>query len=142
MNKIDIKPWNYDTMLTRSFSIGQLVCDPMAYQYKILEQYIEREHILQNLEFFCRSFLQPLQDAFPYPIVVLSGYRCQQTNRMRGGGCNSLHLIGFAADIVSYGHLPYLIETVKQMEFHQLKIRPGYIHVSKKEFWNECREYR
>ena len=42
MNKIDIKPWDYDSMLTSSFSVGQLVCDPVACQYIILYQYIDR----------------------------------------------------------------------------------------------------
>ena len=139
MKIIAIKPWDYDKHLSKSFTVGDLVADPKAFEFRILEQYIERAEILTNLEFLCSSLLQPLQDGTPWPIKVISGYRCNFLNKVRGGRANSLHLIGYAADITCYGHLPYIAELIQQMEFHIVKAYPGYIHVSKREIWNECR---
>lgn len=40
------------------------------------------------------------------PVIITSGYRCEQHNRAVGGAQNSQHLYGTAADIVIKGLAP------------------------------------
>ena len=43
--------------------------------------------------------LDPLREAYGKPIVVTSGYRCDELNKAVGGAKNSHHRFGMAADI-------------------------------------------
>lgn len=47
--------------------------------------------------------LQELRDILGKPIKILSGYRCIKNNAESGGGKNSQHLYGKAADITAPG---------------------------------------
>jgi uncharacterized protein YcbK (DUF882 family) len=60
--------------------------------------------------------LQKLRDAIGKPIKILSGFRCVQNNKEAGGGKNSQHLYGKAADIVIEGM------SVKEMYYQALTI--------------------
>ena len=82
--------------------------------------------VAENLQYLCQTVLEPLREHFGMPVVISSGYRCKELNRVVGGVRNSQHLTGEAADIqplapVSAGFacsssLP-LSETLKQW-FH------------------------
>ena len=61
---------------------------------------------LLNLVFYC---LQPLRDKLNKPIVITSGYRCQQVNKLAGGVANSQHAKGCAVDF----HVPGM--TIQQV---------------------------
>ena len=54
---------------------------------------------LVNLQFGVATILQPLRDALGCPIIINSGYRCPQVNKLVGGVANSQHMSGCAADI-------------------------------------------
>lgn len=56
--------------------------------------------IVANLEELVENFLDPLREAYGKPIKVTSGYRCQALNKAVGGSSTSVHLIGYAADLV------------------------------------------
>ena len=51
---------------------------------------------MQNL---CQLCLEPTRQHFGLPILVTSGYRCPQLNRLVGGAETSQHMKGEAADI-------------------------------------------
>lgn len=52
--------------------------------------------LLRNL---CERVLEPLRQHVGEPVIISSGYRCQELNRRVGGASNSQHLTGEAADI-------------------------------------------
>ena len=58
--------------------------------------------VVSNLQCLCQKVLEPLRVYADTPIVISSGYRCQQLNEAVGGVKNSQHCTGEAADI----HLP------------------------------------
>lgn len=46
------------------------------------------------------KFLNPLREAWGSPILVTSGYRSKKLNRLVGGSPSSVHMIGYAVDLV------------------------------------------
>lgn len=56
--------------------------------------------VVENLAELCRNFLQPLRDAWGSGIHVNSGYRCPELNKAVGGVETSVHMKGWAADLV------------------------------------------
>lgn len=53
--------------------------------------------VLQQL---CKTILEPLRQHFGEPVIISSGYRCNQLNIKVGGTYASQHTLGEAADIV------------------------------------------
>lgn len=49
------------------------------------------------------NYLQLIRDHFKAPITILSGCRCRPYNVLVGGGVDSQHLVGRAADITVDG---------------------------------------
>jgi uncharacterized protein YcbK (DUF882 family) len=99
-------------------------------------------------EFMCscgckRSFVEPrlvnglqkLRDLLGLPIKITSGYRCIKSNEEAGGGKNSQHLYGKAADIVVPGaSLKAVLGAalmVEEFEGGGIGIYPtdGFVHV-------------
>lgn len=52
--------------------------------------------VLQQL---CKEVLEPLRAYVGKPIIISSGYRCNQLNVKVGGAYSSQHMLGEAADI-------------------------------------------
>ena len=48
----------------------------------------------------CKTILEPLRQHFGEPVIISSGYRCNQLNVKVGGAYASQHTLGEAADIV------------------------------------------
>ena len=53
----------------------------------------------QNLIALIDNVLDPLREAYGKPIIVTSGFRCEELNRLVGGSKTSHHRTGQAADI-------------------------------------------
>ena len=53
----------------------------------------------QNLNALVDKILDPLREAYGKPIIVTSGFRCEELNRLIGGSKTSQHRTGQAADI-------------------------------------------
>lgn len=51
------------------------------------------------LQKLCTDILQPIRNKYGLPIIVTSGFRCQELNKAVGGVPTSQHLKGEAADI-------------------------------------------
>lgn len=55
--------------------------------------------IVRNLQYGANMVLDPLRRLYKKPILINSGYRCQELNKAVGGVANSWHTKGNAADI-------------------------------------------
>ena len=92
-----------------------------------------------NLERLVSRVLDPLREAWGSPIIVTSGYRCEELNKRVGGARTSYHLRGMAADIRPrnglvdklYALIEHLYVT-RRMGITECYIdhRKGYIHIA------------
>ena len=57
------------------------------------------EDVKKNIELLVEKILDPLREKFGKPIIVTSGYRCKELNKVVGGAAKSQHMSGEAADI-------------------------------------------
>lgn len=97
----------------------------------------ERATIVRNINLLVDNVLDPVRDMVNAPIIITSGYRCPQVNRLVGGVDNSQHMSGCAADfhVKGYNHsmmyevFLYIFNT---LEFDQVIYYPSknIIHVS------------
>lgn len=55
--------------------------------------------VVDHLSELTENILEPLRVAWGGPIKVTSGYRCDALNRAVGGVYNSVHRLGYAADL-------------------------------------------
>lgn len=53
----------------------------------------------QNLNALVDKILDPLREAYGKPIIITSGFRCEELNSLIGGSKTSQHRTGQAADI-------------------------------------------
>ena len=94
---------------------------------------------VKNLERRVSRVLDPLREAWGTPIIVTSGYRCEELNKRVGGVKTSYHLRGMAADIrprnglvdklyVLIGHL-YVTRRMGITECYIDRTK-GYIHIA------------
>lgn len=87
--------------LTRNFSLDEFTRSQTADQYGI--EVNPSHQVVSNLTRLCVLILQPLRDEIDLPIIITSGYRPTEVNRIIGGSDNSQHLHGLAADIIVPG---------------------------------------
>ena len=65
-----------------------------------------------NLIALVENILDPLREAYGKPIIVTSGYRCEELNRLVGGSKTSQHRAGMAVDIRT---IPDTVEENKEL---------------------------
>lgn len=97
----------------------------------------EKATIVRNINLLVDNVLDPVRDKLCTPVIITSGYRCPQVNKLVGGVNNSQHMSGCAADfhVQGYNHsmmyevFLYIFNT---LEFDQLIYYPSknIIHVS------------
>lgn len=97
----------------------------------------ERAAIVRNINLLVDNVLDPVRDMVNAPILITSGYRSSQVNRMVGGVDDSQHMSGCAADFHVGGFTPSMMYQVflyisNTLEFDQLIYyrRKNIIHVS------------
>ena len=86
-----------NTPVTPHFKIEELYASATATAKGIDNK--PRIQQLICLVYLAAYVLEPLRSAMNEPIIISSGYRCEQLNRAVGGVSNSQHLKGQAADI-------------------------------------------
>ena len=86
--------------LSKHFTLNEFTSSMTARKLGINNE--APESVVENLRNLCIQVLEPLRQHVGVPITITSGYRCAQLNAMVGGGKNSQHKFGEAADI----HLP------------------------------------
>ena len=83
----------------------------------------EERVVIENLKALCIEVLQPLRDYLGKPVVISSGYRSEEVNRMVGGVKGSQHLKGEAVDIAveNTEHLLKIMHFImEETDFDQL----------------------
>lgn len=97
----------------------------------------ERDSVMLNIKLLVDNVLEPIRDMVCTPIIITSGYRSPQLNKIVGGADNSQHMLGCAADFYVHGYDPLMTYKVfmcifNTLEFDQLIYYPikNIIHVS------------
>lgn len=97
----------------------------------------ERATIERNINLLVDNVLDPVRDKFCTPVIITSGYRCPQVNKLVGGANNSQHMSGCAADFHIKGFTYLMMRQVflniyDTMDFDQLIYyrSKNIIHVS------------
>ena len=97
----------------------------------------ERATVERNINLLVDNVLDPIRDKFCAPVIITSGYRCSQVNKLVGGANNSQHMSGCAADFHIKGFTYLMMRQVflniyDTMEFDQLIYyrSKNIIHVS------------
>lgn len=97
----------------------------------------ERATIVRNINLLVDNVLDPVRDKFCTPVIITSGYRCPQVNKLVGGSKNSQHMSGCAADFYIEGGTYLMMRQVfiniyDTMDFDQLIYyrSKNFIHVS------------
>ena len=95
--------------LSPNFTLAEL-CKT---SYHTLDGNIPSRVAIENLRSLCENWLEDLRysqntlygrkDDKEMPIIITSGYRSEEVNRMCGGAKGSNHLTGCAVDIKCYG---------------------------------------
>ena len=108
----------------------------------------EKATIVRNINLLVDNVLDPIRDMVNAPIVITSGYRSPQVNRLVGGVDNSQHMSGCAADFHVMGFTPsmmyevflYISNTLEydQLIYYQSK---NIIHVSYVENCPRCEAF-
>ena len=104
MTKVEI---NKDMKLSEHFTLGELT----KTSYDMLDKNIPSRVAIENLKRICEGWLEDLRYSYNalygeggvIPIVISSGYRSEEVNRLCGGAKGSNHLTGCAVDIRCYG---------------------------------------
>ena len=81
----------------------------------------ERATIARNINLLVDNVLDPVRDMVNAPIIITSGYRCPQVNRLVGGVNNSQHMSGCAADFHVMGFTPSMMHAVFLYIFNTLE---------------------
>lgn len=97
----------------------------------------ERGRVMLNIKLLVDNVLEPIRDMVCTPIIITSGYRNPQVNKIVGGADNSQHMSGCAADFHVKGYSRSMMYEVflhisNTLEFDQLIYYPrkNIIHVS------------
>lgn len=97
----------------------------------------EKATVERNINLLIDNVLDPLRNVLHTPIIITSGYRNPQVNKLVGGTANSQHMLGCAADFHVQGFAPSMMYQVflyifNTLEFDQLIYyrRKNIIHVS------------
>lgn len=85
----------------------------------------EKATVERNINLLVAYVLDPLRDVLYTPIIITSGYRNPQVNKLVGGANNSQHMLGCAADFHVQGFTSSMMRNVflyiyDNMDFDQL----------------------
>lgn len=115
-----------------NFKISELVYSDTAAKYNINNMPdINSLDCMLDLITYC---LQPIRDKIKKPMVITSGYRCPEVNKIVGGATNSQHLRGQAVDFKVNGMTPAQLVfqiSVMGIEYDQLiNEYDKWVHIS------------
>lgn len=86
-------------------------------------------YAIDNLHELVDNILDPARERLGEPIYINSGFRNEEVNRLVGGAKKSQHMSGMAADCYCT-HNDKLLSILLDLDFDQIVIYPGFIHVS------------
>ena len=125
--------------LSDNFSLHEFTRSQTATRHSI--DNTPSDEVIENLKSLCMGVLQPVRDYFMKPMIISSGFRCEELNTKIGGSKTSQHVFGQAADIevLEIGNLELsdwihtnLSYDQLILEFHNPDKDPhsGWVHVS------------
>lgn len=134
-----------NTVLTPHFALREFTESATAMKHGIAN--VPPPEAVENLRRLCIGTLEPLREKLQQPVVITSGFRCQQLNEIIvHASRKSQHMEGRAADFYVAGiagqarneasHRELLIKafrliiTDESIDFDQLILYPNFIHVS------------
>lgn len=117
-----------NVILSYYFDLNDLVRSTMAEQHNVKEQYQITAPIVNNLANLSLYVLDRVKEKFP-EMLITSGYRCKEVNRLVKGAENSQHMKGMAADIF-VKDLDALWDFLHKITIDQCIRYPNFIHVS------------
>lgn len=98
--------------------------------------------IMKNLQQL-QDFLVSLERILGVEIIVNSGYRCPELNRIVGGSPSSYHMLGLAADIkvedsarCTLTDLKNLCKELRKTRLAEVIVHDTYVHIAIKLFSN------
>ena len=104
-----------------NFLLSELIYSETAIKYNINNMPdINALDSMIELIVYC---LQPIRESIARPMIVTSGYRNSQINKLVGGTSNSQHIKGQAVDFIVNGMTPkQIIDVIKNsgIEYDQL----------------------
>ncbi len=130
--------------LSRNFYLSEFQVSETAARHDI-DMTLDNPVYLHNVKQLATTILQPLRDSFigdepgkEFPVVISSGYRPEELNKLIKGSKTSDHLTASAADINVIEHTPMQVaERVIELElpFGQLILEfpntpRSWIHIS------------
>lgn len=94
-------------------------------------------NVYLRLRYLVINLLDPIRKRFATPMVITSGYRCEEVNKLVGGKDNSQHRKGEAVDFYFEGFskkemAAAFFEIAENFDFDQLIYykKKGFIHIS------------
>lgn len=108
-------------MLSRNFSEEEFVCRCGHCHWSRAQSGLVVPELVVGL--------QRARDALGKPIIVTSGRRCVEHNRVVGGVYGSYHISGMAADVKADDMNALLEELLDVHEFRYIEAHRRYIHV-------------
>ena len=127
--------------LSENFTLAEMIASETA-QKKGIDNTPNEEQIA-NLHDLVDNCLQRIRTHFGKPLIVTSGFRCEELNKVIGGSKTSDHRNGCAADftVKDVPNVVVLEWCRKHLEYDQLIDEYGiWIHISFRKFKNrnEC----
>lgn len=100
-----------------------------------------QEPIITNLRRVAHEILEPIRELFDTPIVIHSGFRCEEVNKAVGGSPVSQHMSGCAVDFdlqglerrrmdVLHRLTTWGWEVPRRPRFRQLLMEKNTLHIS------------
>ncbi len=100
--------------ITNNFSLEEFTRSQTAARNDI--DMIPPVHVLVNINDLMINFLQPIRDKADSPLIITSGYRPPELNKLIGGSRTSAHMDGRAVDFTIIGQTPFeTCEMIKRM---------------------------
>ena len=124
----------------KHFTISELLYIPVAVERRLWNGANSEQE--QNLKALVDKVLDPARERYGHRILVSSGFRCHELNRIVGGTPHSQHLQGEAADIytdegregnLALGRIIVSLGDFDQLIFEHVNgkdLGPLWLHVS------------
>ena len=105
--------------MTEHFKLNEFIKSPTADKHKI--DNTPSKEILVNLQELA-ELLEKIRSKWKSPLIITSGYRCKELNKLVGGSPNSQHVKGQAADIISKNNKDLFILIMQMVYKGEIKI--------------------
>lgn len=98
LEPIVIKAYSDNYKLSPHFSYGEMTISGIAERRGILNRPDKIQIV--NLKNLCGKVLEPARNYFGKAVIISSGFRSTELNKIIGGSKNSQHMLGEAADFI------------------------------------------